>query len=45
VHSYTELTARTKPNIDDVRLAFHDLGISLNDILAYMEKTKNESKL
>jgi len=24
-------------------LAFHDLGISINDILAYMEKTKNES--
>lgn len=45
VHSYTELTARTKPNIDDVRLAFHDLGISINDILAYMEKTKNEKTM
>jgi len=45
VHSYTELTARTKPNIDDVRLAFHDLGISINDILTYMEKTKNEKTM
>ncbi|ORX60803.1 hypothetical protein BCR36DRAFT_340660 [Piromyces finnis] len=45
VHSYTELTARTKPNIDDVRLAFHDLGISINDILSYMERTKNEKSM
>ncbi|KAG4099807.1 hypothetical protein H8356DRAFT_1664804 [Neocallimastix lanati (nom. inval.)] len=45
VHSYTELTARTKPNIDDVRLAFHDLGISINDILIYMERTKKEKTM
>eukprot|EP00897_Mesotaenium_endlicherianum_P007316 jgi/Mesen1/6612/ME000034S06061 len=39
-HSHAELAGRTESNLNDVLLAFSDLGCSLNDLMRFVEYTE-----